>query len=145
MAAKDYPFYNLDRAVGPGCPNTPTDVMLVQFFLHQIYTHPGKASSKPAGPKIEINGRFDGTTAEWIKHFQAEGKAKGKAMGSDGRVSPAQGDHFAVSAAGNFYMITYLNYNHCARYRQAHNHLEQHPLIPPALKAELVKGEPKPM
>lgn len=145
MAAKDYPFYNLDRAVGPGCPNANTDVMLVQFFLHQIYSHPGKATSKPAGPKIQINGTFDGTTAAWIRHFQNEGKNKGKPMGSDGRVDPAKGDHFATSANNNFYTIAYLNYNHCARYRQAHNHLEQHPLVPPALKSELAKGEPKAM
>lgn len=77
MADKEIPFYNVSSAVGPGCPNKRTDVMLVQFFPHQIYSHPTKLN-KPAGPKIAINGSFDGTTAAWIKHYQNDIKNQGR-------------------------------------------------------------------
>ena len=144
MALKEIPFYNIDTAVGPGCPNKPTDVMLVQFFLHQIYSHPRK-SNKPAGPKIQISGRCDAVTETWIKHFQNDLKGQGAKIGTDGRVDHANGEQYSFSSISHKgYTITFLNHNHCNRYRRDHDYLEKHPLIPGELKAELMKGEPAP-
>ena len=144
MAAKEIPFYNIDNAVGPGCPNRRTDVMLVQFFLHQIYTHP-RVTSKPAGPKIQINGTCDAVTTAWIKHFQGDMKGRGKPISTDGRVDHAKGEQYSFSSTSHTgYTITFLNHNHCNRYRREHDYLEQHPLIPGELKVELAKGEPMP-
>jgi hypothetical protein len=30
-------FYNVDAAVGPGAPNGRTDVLLVQYFLREVF------------------------------------------------------------------------------------------------------------
>ena len=111
--------------------------------LHQIYSFPGK-DNQPSGPKIKIDGKFDGITATWIKHFQGEVKKKGKSILADGRVDPAKGAQFTASSISNtHYTISFLNFNHCSRYRQDHNHLEKHPLIPGALKTQLGNAEPK--
>ena len=144
MADKEIPFYNIAAAVGPGCPNKRTDVMLVQFFLHQIYAHPTKARKRPAGPDIQINGQFDATTAIWVRHFQDDLKGQGKPVLADGRVDRARGEHFSNSSISKtLYTISFLNTGHCIRFRQDHDHLERHPLIPGELKAELFEGEPK--
>jgi hypothetical protein len=143
MAQKEIPYYNIDAAVGPNCPNVTTDVMLVQFFLHQIYSFPGK-DNVPSGPKIKIDGQFGPVTASWIKHFQNEVKMKGKSIQTDGRVDPAKGAQFTQSSISHaHYTISFLNFNHCSRYRQDHNHLEKHTLIPGALKTQLGQAEPK--
>jgi hypothetical protein len=141
MALKEIPFYNLSSAVGPGCVNKRTDVMLVQFFLHQIYSHPAK-SNKPAGPKIQINGAFDGTTANWIRHFQADIKGQAKSIMADGRVDPVQGAQNARSSMSKtFYTISWMNYGHWHRYRRDHNCLEENPLVPGDLRLELSQSE----
>ena len=142
MADKEIPFYNLESAVGPGCPNRRSDVMLVQFFLHQIYGHPSKIN-KPAGPKIQINGIFDGTTATWIKHYQNDLKGQGKPIFADGRVDRAKGEQYSFSSISKTgYTITFMNFGHCERFRQEHNHLERHPLVPGELRSDLARGEP---
>lgn len=142
MAEKEVPFYNIDSAVGPGCPNKRTDVMLVQFFLRQIYGHPTK-KNKPAGSPIEVNGIFDSTTAAWIKHYQNDMKGQGKPIFPDGRIDRANGAQFSVSSVTKtHYTIGFLNAGHCERFRQEHNHLERHPLVPPELKADLARAEP---
>ena len=144
MAAKEIPFYNVNTAVGPGCPNKRSDVMLVQFFLHQIYAHPRKVN-KPAGPKIQINGECDAVTTAWIKHFQDDMKGQGAPIRADGRIDQAKGNQGSFSSLSHTgYTITFLNHNYCSRYRRDHDYLEKHPLIPGELKAELAKGEPLP-
>jgi hypothetical protein len=145
MADKEIPFYSVSSAVGPGCPNKRTDVMLVQFFLHQIYSHPTKLN-KPAGPKIAINGTFDSTTAAWIKHYQNDVKNQGRPIYPDGRIDRAKGEQYSFSSLSKTgYTITFLNFGHCERYRREHDRLEQHVLMPGELKAELARGEPLPM
>ncbi len=141
MALKEIPFYNLSSAVGPGCSNKRTDVMLVQFFLHRIYSHPAKVN-KPAGAKIQINGAFDGTTATWIRHFQADIKGQGKSILADGRVDPVQGaQNGRSSISRTFYTLSWMNYGHWHRYRRDHNCLEENPLVPGDLKLELSQSE----
>ena len=140
MALKEIPFYNIDSAVGPGCPNKPTDVMLVQFFLHQIYSHPRK-TNKPAGPTIQINGRCDPVTTTWIKHFQNDLKSQSAKIGTDGRVDHANGEQYSFSSIPT--RATRLH-SYCSHYRRDHDYLEKHPLIPVELRAELMKGEPAP-
>jgi hypothetical protein len=143
MAEKEIPLYNIDKAVGPGCPNGRTDVALVQFFLHQILTHPRLAQVKPAGEKIKINGAFDAATGAWIKAYQDD-KKKRHSIHADGRVDRAKGAQYDTSSiTQTFYTILHLNIDHARLFRAEHNHLERHPLIPPDLKAELQKGEPR--
>ena len=142
MAEKEITFYNLDGAVGPNCANQRTDVMLVQFFLHQIFSHPKRTASKPAGEKIKISGTFDPTTAAWIRHYQGV-VAKRHSVLVDGQVDRARGEQFSKSSISHtHYTIDHMNADHCALFRQEHNHLERHPLIPAELKAEMQQGEP---
>src|SRR5262245_13127898 len=97
MAEKEIPFYNPDDAVGPNCPNRRSDVMLVQFFLRQIFSHPKRAASRPAGEPIKISGTFDAATAAWIRHHQGV-VAKRHSVLVDGRVDRARGEQFTKSS-----------------------------------------------
>lgn len=142
MATKEIPYYNVDNAVGPGCPNQRTDVMLVQFFLHEIYNHPSQMQNRPPGPDIGISGNFDATTAQWILHFQNHVKRVGLRVLVDGRVDHARGEQLSRSSISQTqYTITHMNYTYAKRFRQEHNHLERHPRVPGELKAELVQAE----
>jgi len=142
MATKEMPFYNVDGAVGPGCPNKRTDVMLVQFFLHEIYDHPTQKPNKPAGPDIGISGNFDATTAQWILHFQNQVKRIGHRISTDGRVDHAKGEQYTRSSISQTqYTITHMNISYARRFRQQHNQLEAHPRIPGELKTELAQEE----
>jgi len=142
MATKEMPFYNVDDAVGPGCPNKRTDIMLVQFFLHEIYNHPSQKQNRPPGADIEISGDFDATTAQWILHFQNQVKRIGRAIFADGRVDHAKGEQYTRSSISQTqYTITHLNISYARRFRPQHNHLEKHPRVPGELKADLAKEE----
>jgi hypothetical protein len=143
MADKEIPLYNIENAVGPGCPNGRTDVALVQFFLHQILTHPRMALAKPPGEKIKITGSFDPTTGVWIKAYQDD-KKKRHSIFADGRIDRAKGAQYDnASISQTTYTIVHLNIDHARLFRSEHNHLERHPLIPGDLKAELQQGEPR--
>ncbi|TWS93967.1 hypothetical protein [Reyranella sp. CPCC 100927] len=144
MAYKEIPLYNLQRTVGPGCPNKPTDVMLVQFFLQQIYAHPRGAAHGPPGPKVAITGTSDGTTAAWIKHFQDDINASGSAIRivADGKVDRQPVQYRMTPRTHSNYTIAILNNTYRRFYKDVHDHLERHPLIPPPLKAEFIAFEP---
>ena len=142
MATKEMPFYNVDDAVGPGCPNKRSDVMLVQFFLHEIFNHPSLKPNRPPGPDIGISGNFDATTAQWILHFQNQVKRIGRLIVADGRVDHAKGAQYSKSSISQTqYTITHLNISYARRFRQQHNFLETHPLVQGELKTELAQEE----
>jgi hypothetical protein len=145
VAHKEIPFYNVDGPVGPGCTNKRTDVMLVQFFLHELYLNSKSnlTTRKPPGEDIKINGTCDATTQRWILHFQQQVSQLGAGnVHPDGRVDPARGAQDSRSSiTKTIYTINHLSASYRKRFRQEHNHLETHPLIPGELKAELARAE----
>jgi hypothetical protein len=69
-------LYNLDEAVGLGCPNKRLDVMLLQLMLlswsrYNLQNMGGKGISPKAGFMIlPANGIFDNRLLGWILGFQ---------------------------------------------------------------------------
>ncbi len=141
MAEKEIPFYNIRQSVGPGRANSRTDVMLVQFFLQQIFDHPNAVKDKPVGAKMEINGTYDEIVGAWIKQYQVSSRLP---LVADGRVDRAPQQVAKTPRAHRFYTITMMNYEYRAYYPAAHDHLEKHPSIPSLLQAELVRDDVPP-
>jgi hypothetical protein len=99
-------FYNLNMAVGPGCPNRQDDVMLVQFLLKQFYAAPDRQGTAPVG-EMKVDGMWGPTTARWILAFQLRMKHHHGAIFADGRVDPARS--FVSSISHTVYTIIWLN------------------------------------
>ena len=66
--------YNVDAAVGPGCPNRTDDVLLVQYFLKACFDNPQAFTPPfgppPPGPPLTVDGMAGQITFRWIDHFQ---------------------------------------------------------------------------
>jgi len=119
-------YYDVDMAVGPNAPNRQDDVMLVQYFLREVYRHARTLQiSRPAGRDMTVDGRFGRTTALWITDFQREIRSQGFPVRVDGRVDPSRG--FTSNGNGGYgpilssisqtiYIILFLN----AKFREVH-------------------------
>lgn len=142
MAYKHVPFYNLELAVGPGAPNQRADVMLVQYFLRELYAHPDFIADRPAGV-MTIDGRFGPVTALWIDQFQKRLKKRGLSVLNDGRVDPARGELLFSkgSISSERYTIWHLNLSYRKRFQRSHDHLESDPRVPTELAATLAVNE----
>lgn len=85
-------FWNVDAHVGPGCPNKPEDVQLVQFGYYCMARNPAanntpqeKAAYKAVVPGAPYSGAANDPLTIAIKTHQA---VRGGTQ--DGRVSPIQ-------------------------------------------------------
>jgi hypothetical protein len=111
---RDNFFYNVDAAVGAGCPNKRDDVLLVQHFLITINNNPNAFS--PPIPTIPLPPnqifRPDGVagpiTVRAIEHFQEVGRGRGNDITVDGRVDKASGTGFGTISNTQF-TILFLN------------------------------------
>lgn len=107
-------FYNVDAAVGPGCPNQKNDVLLVQYFLRTINNNPNSFAPPlpplPLGPGeiITLDGIAGPITFRAIKHFQEVGRARGNSIATDGRVDRAVGKGTGALTQSTF-TIVFLN------------------------------------
>jgi hypothetical protein len=142
MAYKHIPFYNLDQTVGPGAPNQRSDVLLVQYFLRELFNHPDLRADKPPGD-VPVDGLFGPVTAIWIGCYQKQLKAKGFSVVTDGRVDPARGELMfsKVAISHERYTIWHMNVSFRKRYPQAHDHLETAPGVPRDLAVALAGFE----
>src|SRR5258708_10661984 len=86
-------FYNVDVAVGRGAPNSsPSDVLLVQYFLSLIGKNVPPNSKLSSLAKVPVTGSINPETISAIEVLQvADGAAP------DGRVSVANGYRFGGS------------------------------------------------
>ena len=142
MSYKHPPFYNVEQAVGPAAPNQRTDVMLVQFFLRELYNHPDLRPEKPAGDMV-VDGVCGPVTVSWIGQYQKQLKKKGLSVVTDGRVDPAQGELIFSkgSISGKRYTIWHMNVSYRKRFLRSHDHLESAPGVPAELAMALGKLE----
>jgi hypothetical protein len=132
-------FCNVHVGVGKAQPNQRLDVMLVQYLLKACYSAPSAFSpplSPPAGPPLQVTGHMDAVTANYIEHFQARGKSKGKAISVDGKVNRAVG--FFGTLTGNQYTITYLNNAFAKARPEAGRHVWMANDCPPQLRDALI-------
>jgi hypothetical protein len=91
-------MYQIDLAVGRGCPNRRGDVLLVQFFIRLLQDQPQKLDGEqynfiPAsGRQLNIDGVCGEETIRHIAHFKQEhdkGGATGdQVMLKDQRIDP---------------------------------------------------------
>ncbi|MEZ5428525.1 MAG: hypothetical protein R2747_19860 [Pyrinomonadaceae bacterium] len=62
-------FYNVNMAVGYGCPNMEEDVKVVQFFLKRVFEIDFLKNKKPWG-QMTIDGKVGPVTRAWIVKMQ---------------------------------------------------------------------------
>jgi hypothetical protein len=91
---------NVLGRVGPGEPNNPDDVRVVQRLL-QLASRGGAAAISFGVP--QVTGHFDATTGFWI--YQTQNFFRGQKV--DGVVSPAHGAHYAPG--GGVWTIVLFN------------------------------------
>lgn len=109
--------WNIDAHVGPGCPNRPEDVQLVQLGYYWMARNPKKAMTpqrKAAYSAVVPGSKYTGLPGDPLSvaikvHQQERGGTQ------DGKVSPVQpsgayGEHIymLVSLSNN---IKYTNFN----------------------------------
>src|SRR5262245_28923546 len=97
-------FYNLDQAVGRGAQNLRSDVLLVQYFLREIFK--ANPTKRPPG-EVLPSGFADETLYRWILHYQTETRKSGRLISTDGRVDHANAIRGSIS--GMQYTIIYMN------------------------------------
>jgi len=93
-------YWNISAAVGWGCPNRQTDVMLVQYLLHR-----GLGGARPTEKPISMDGIFGPQTYKFIKYFQKEVTF----TTTDGRVDAAGGTRDVSTKTKTDYTIHWLN------------------------------------
>ncbi|MCW5632424.1 MAG: hypothetical protein KIT17_03740 [Rubrivivax sp.] len=104
-------FFNVDEAVGPGAPNRPGDVLLVQVLLGAVLNHPSYAYRDT----IPRDGHFNSVTARAITEFQRSWRrmvhrARHLRDGAiDGRVSRAENIGYDRGSEVWTYTIVALN------------------------------------
>ena len=86
-----HPFYNLDTGVGSRRGNLRGDVLLVQFFLRDVFEHPMGMMGKPDGI-LDVTGKFNSTTGSYILAFQREITRNGHPVTPDGQIDAASRD-----------------------------------------------------
>ena len=91
---------NVLGRVGPGEPNNPDDVRVVQRLMQMGGS--GRAAAASIGVP-QVTGHFDAATGFWIYRIQQI--AKNRTV--DGVVSPAHGAQYA--AGGSIWTIVILN------------------------------------
>jgi hypothetical protein len=88
-------FYNVDAAVGKGCPNRRPDVLLVQYLLKECCKAPKLAyirTSVLSDEKyMKITGTWDQDWDTYLLNYQNELKHRGMSISKDGRVDPVAG------------------------------------------------------
>lgn len=128
--------WNVSSHVGPGCPNLPEDVQLVQFgYYSAAHLSTPPPNCTPADMAIFrsiVPGApyFGGPTEPLSLAIRAHQRERGGTQ--DGRVSPAQ-------ASGSFgeasWMILGLDYRIWSLYPNQYPRLDECPACPPALAA----------
>ncbi len=91
---------NVLARVGPGEPNNPDDVRVVQNLMQMGAR--GKAPAASIGVP-QVTGHFDAATGFWIYHAQRLYRN----LAVDGVVSPAHGTHYAPG--GSIWAIVIFN------------------------------------
>jgi len=101
-------YYNVSHPVGQGLVSFRDDVMLVQWFLNEIfYNHPSYQSQWLPDGDLEIDGKCGPITAEWILQFQVDSIGLAP-LYPDGRVDKAPGGT-THSWRGSRYTIVWMN------------------------------------
>jgi hypothetical protein len=150
-------FYNVSMTVGKEKdPNRRDDVLLVQYFLHEIYANPlkvdpavfpGGITIGTVGPDgigipekpVKVDGFCGPQTRKWIGWFQGQMSTIGFPLHRDSRVHKAKG--FESKIKNTIYTIRMLN----LMFQQVHPYifddLENHWEVPPEVRSSITLGK----
>ena len=140
MAHRILPFYNIDSPVGKSRSNKLEDVMLVQFFMKEIFDFKAPITTAQPFPSqpLVVNGSADQNTFDWILAFQKAFKAFGIAIQVDGVVDPARAFLTTRSALANsVYTVAVFNNIFESQQPDQFPKLWEHPRVPAALAIQL--------
>lgn len=132
-------FYNVNMAVGENAPNMKEDVMLVQFFLQEVYK--GQTSFDPpeVPPKgaMKVDGICGPITKNWLLKFQLDIRNRGRSVYADKRADKVKG---VVSSISNtIYTLIFLNAG-VKKVRPDFENLESAPDVPNELRPAFRMG-----
>ena len=129
--------YNVTRAVGPGQPNIPSDVMLVQYLLKKIYSHPTN-TAPPIFARLTVDGSCGPVTQEMIRTFQSDMDPRRWRTFTDGIVNSATPE-LVTQTRGTDRSLTILSMNHVFHgfYRDLYPRLASAPDLPAPLATGL--------
>lgn len=130
-------FYNVDRAVGPGCPNQHDDVLLVQYLLKWLYAKRQDLhyrTLQPPSEPMKVDGIAGPITFRWIRRYQEGCKAFGASKVVDGKVDRASGFGYGPRT-GTQYTIINLNSEYGVVCPAYYSNLAAAPDCPPHLAA----------
>lgn len=132
-------FYNVNMAVGDNAPNMKEDVMLVQFFLQEVYK--GRTSFDPpeVPPKgeMKVDGICGPITKNWLLKFQLDIRNRGRAVSADKRADKVKGVVSSISKT--IYTLIFLNAG-VKKVRPDFENLESAPDVPNELRPAFRMG-----
>ena len=103
-------FYNVHATVGPGATNRRDDVLLVQYFIREIFRGLPSFKSDPfQGGTLAVDGVAGKQTFAAILHVQMVQKKLGANIPIDGRIDPPTNEQLLSTVMHNQYTIIYLN------------------------------------
>lgn len=106
-------FYNVDAAVGQGCPNRRPDVLLVQYLLKEGCKAPGLAEIQAGAgfvqTAMDITGVWDQIWGGYLSNYLLTLKRRGKPIVHDRRVDPVVAAQSRGAIHHMQYTILYLN------------------------------------
>jgi hypothetical protein len=143
-------FYNINSAVGYGCPNMEEDVKVVQFFMQRFFTIPQFAERKPWGTMV-ADGKVGPLTRAWIIRTQMVSKQDGANVIIDGVVDKAQNaqdnSNRVSSISHTDYLIRMMNNALRKLDTQVYKTLTTNPVVPPDIRMIFlqINGEGPPM
>jgi hypothetical protein len=125
-------FYNIDRAVGRGCPNGREDVLLVQLFLRRVLE--GYNDPVPGEKPLLIDGSYGSQTQRYIDHWQkGTNLVNPTAVVADGVISSISERSGLGSRSGRVFGLILLNIQYSDRWgKEWHSNLAHDPLCPTA-------------
>ena len=105
-------FYNLDQAVGKGCPNRKDDVLLAQYLMVGASQKvPGLIGLYPGGGMgWDVDGIWDNEWDGVLDYYQSEWKKRGPKTWPDRRIDPVPSHIWKASPIHHVqYFIMTLN------------------------------------
>ena len=135
-------FYNLNFAVGHGCPNYEEDVKVVQFFLKRLFSLADLVSKKPKGEMV-IDGKCGPTTRNWIVKTQLVCREDGGNVTVDGIIdkagNPANSSNRESTISKTVYMIRAINNKLRREDTAVYKSLTTNPVVPSDVQTIFVK------
>lgn len=132
-------FYNINFAVGDNAPNMKEDVMLVQFFLREVYK--GRTSfdpaEKPPRGEMKVDGVCGPITKNWLLKFQLDIRNRGSSIYADKRADKVKGVVSSISQT--IYTLIFLNAG-VKKVRPDFENLESAPDVPNELRPAFRMG-----